>query len=755
METIYSGEFVSRDDVRWTVEIEKETGTSGSVSSVGELSFAGEGALTIEWTETSKRDVLCGSVATVTLISPGDRTYADLYTIEPGKIRLRVKRDGELWWMGCLDPEFYEEPYTDNSDYEVELTFSDFGILERLKYDMSGLQSMRAVIEEAMERAKIEETIDESYISTKLSATEAMPLSAIGVESENWTDEDGEVSTLKDVLEGLLTPLGVRMMQKCGRIWLYDLNGALTMVTKKMEWMSDDQVMGTDEVANAVKITFSPYAKGEQSEEVSYTGDTDTDYEFQGAGDVLKICYFQTTSVTNVKPHGAWMCVSFKLYASGAGKGLGWLNGKCRYFKMLPLLGGEECEGVAYGMKYISAWMKDGKICTDATASDATPQYGVLLNDPAGARDDEDELMKTKKMWLPGAQGSNYGIRLRQEVLVDARYNPTVENDDNSKTDYDEMKSTMTIMALKALVRILDKDGKMIAAYDNRSVKWPTLTDTSSLERWSVSGQGQGWKTGADATGAVCYLQYYDKTDMTEGCAIGGWKTNRHYIGMPTESGLAIEKINENSELALMGDGQYIPYPPVSGMLEVTIMCGVEFRNYTHHGDNRYVKVTDDSDWNRLKWLLYKAPVVEIVKNEPQMSSVESDDVEYSGELNKAAKDDISIDTVCGTMRVQCPTSKGVLRKTSDGSQVMTLCRAGRTEKAEKLLIGTLCSQYAERKTKLTGTIKTDDGGMKLWTDGCQGDKKFICVSEVENVDEGTSEVVMIEVTGDEYESEN
>jgi hypothetical protein len=83
METIYSGEFVSRDDVRWTVEIEKETGTSGSVSSVGELSFAGEGALTIEWTETSKRDVLCGSVATVTLISPGDRTYADLYTIEP------------------------------------------------------------------------------------------------------------------------------------------------------------------------------------------------------------------------------------------------------------------------------------------------------------------------------------------------------------------------------------------------------------------------------------------------------------------------------------------------------------------------------------------------------------------------------------------------------------------------------------------------------------------------------------------------
>jgi hypothetical protein len=46
-------------------------------ASVGQLEFPADAPLVIEWQREEKEKVICGSNATLKIISPGDRTYED------------------------------------------------------------------------------------------------------------------------------------------------------------------------------------------------------------------------------------------------------------------------------------------------------------------------------------------------------------------------------------------------------------------------------------------------------------------------------------------------------------------------------------------------------------------------------------------------------------------------------------------------------------------------------------------------------
>ena len=143
----YRGEFLSRAGIVWRVEILQEN--ANAFPSIGALTFEATEPLVLEWKRTDKEETICGSTATIRLESPGDRTYEDLYSIEVGQIRLDVYRAGYLYWSGALDPEFYEEPYEKARNYPVSLTFSDFGILGRLKYNLAGMQTLQAIVTDA------------------------------------------------------------------------------------------------------------------------------------------------------------------------------------------------------------------------------------------------------------------------------------------------------------------------------------------------------------------------------------------------------------------------------------------------------------------------------------------------------------------------------------------------------------------------------------------------------------------------------
>lgn len=262
----------------WRVEIHEDSETA--FSTVGELSFPYDEPLLIEWEKRAKEDVIQGSSATLKLISPGDRTYVDLYSVKPCAVRLDVYRAGALYWRGTLDTELYEEPYESASGYTVSLTFSDFGVLARKKLYGHAVQSVRSILERALEAAGLAGMeIYDGYISSRVvpaarlvpetngptgasSQAEAGLLDELYVSGDNFYDEDGEAITAEEVVEGVLQPLALRMIQCGGLVYVYDLNGLHAGAEKVMlEWAGATQTLGTDRVYNNVRVKWSPYVR--------------------------------------------------------------------------------------------------------------------------------------------------------------------------------------------------------------------------------------------------------------------------------------------------------------------------------------------------------------------------------------------------------------------------------------------------------------------------------------------------------------
>ena len=741
----YTGEFLSRAGVTWRVEILQEA--SAAFSSVGQLTFEAEEALVIDWKHTDKEAVICGSEATLKLESPGDRTYEDLYTIEVGRIRMDVYRENALYWSGALDPEFYEEPYEAYNHYVVTLTFSDFGILDRLKYNLSGMQTLQAILLDALTRS----TINYGGLDANTYCTTYFPdggkanPAALAVRSENFYDEDAEPSTLKEVVEGILQPLALKMIQRNGQVYVFDLNGLHTAARRAITWDGDSQTMGVDKVANNVKVNFSPYSSAELlNGELEYGGEYSVEM-VNLVADPGKSYYSYYPDYSEEHRQGSnwdYNLINFTIFISSQGKGLAYLNPSARYCHILPLVGGpSETTGIAWAFHsgghggLDTGWPK--RILNTVTMERSTV------------------VMKTHRVFLPALSSEgqkSYYVRLSLEMLLDARYNPFTEgNDGNEGGNYDGVKGQTGYAFVPIAVNIYDSAGNAVCHYDNSSIaKGGTKGHLAYCKGSWVSGEG-GFGS--------AYLEYYDPNDLWESAGICGWKKNRQCIGRPGRGNVSVVLYDSFKQMA---DGQYMPYPTQGGYLEVTVFAGVQCFDMDEYiwpitqtaWESPYYWGPNKNNWyNKVRWLLYKAPKVELVKNNLIFDAAELDDVEYSGYINKFAKEEISIDTVCGTANTTCPTAKGIYCRATDSLQIQTLKRAGVTDHPEKLLIGTLYSQFAARKTTLSGEAKIDTGGLCIYTERNQAGKVFMMSGETQDVITDTTDAQYTEFNADEYEA--
>ena len=748
----YMGEFLSRNSVVWRVEILQD-GYSGNV---GQLTFEADEALVINWKRTDKENVICGSEATIKIESPGDRTYEDLYTIKVGRIRMDVYRNNALYWSGTLDPEFYEEPYEKARYYVVELTFSDFGILDRLKYNLLGMQTLQAIITDALTRSNINyDSLDaETYCTTYFAGTDTKAtLSALSMRSENFYDEDSKPSTLKEVLEGVLQPLALRMIQRNGKIFVYDMNGLYNLApSRAIIWDGDSQTMGVDKVANNVTINFSPYSSAEVlSGELEFGGE----YSVEMVNLVADPGASYYSYYPDYNPdwvNGTWGndAVNFTIFISSQGSGLAYLNPLARYCHILPLVGGpSECDGIAW------SFYSGGHGSIDEYHH--WPKQ--ILN--GVTQESRTVIMKSNKVFLPALSEEGkklYYIRLSLEMLLDARYNPFTDgsNEYNEGDHYDRMKTRTGFAFVPVAVNMYDNEGNAICHYVNSHI-------AKSAKKGRLVYCTGKWEPGAAVFGDA-YLEYYDPSDLWESAGILGWKKNRQCFGRPGKGSAQSEVIIYDT-FKQMADGEYIPYPTQGGYLEVTVYAGVQCFDMDEYRLNGFIPQqtawndpkywVDDNRYNQVRWLLYKAPKVELVKNNLIFDAAELDDVEYSGYINKHAKEEISIDTICGTANKICPTAKGIYCRASDSLQIQQLKRAGVTDHPEKLLIGTLYSQFAERKTTLSGEAVIDAGDICKYAEQNQPGKVFIMSGELQNVIMDTSEVEITEFNGDEYEAQD
>lgn len=738
---IHKGQLVSTEGVLWEVRILQDL--EKKPASVGELEFPASEPLTIEWGETEKEDVVIGSIATLKLISPGDRTYEGLYSIKPGAIRMDVYREGALYWSGTLDPEFYEEPYTTMDGYEVELTFSDFGILDRLKYDQTGRQNCRTLLEYALSRSEIKYNgVDESGMTTTMPTQQpntaaGSGLGMLDVRSDNFYDEEGEASTLREVVEGMLRPLALRMEQRNGKVWIYDLNGAYMLWPKsKVEWMSDDQMLGVDKVVNNAKITLSTYSSSElMNDELTYPGKYSVEETNITSNPLGLYSYYVDYDPDNrIGSNWDYSYLSFTIFLSYSNDQteLAYRNPSVPYFHIQPLLGANEATGLAYMFMtgghgaLTTGWPK--RVGSNPTAKSETL------------------LLKTRRVYLPqlpAGEEKKYYIRLVEEILIDSRYNPyTTPNDYNEKGNQNRMTVWFGYVMIPAAVTLYDESGKAIMHYSNETV----AKSTDCIGHLYYKTQGE-WKPGAAKWGEM-WLEWYDPEDRAEKSGVGGWKGNRHCIGLSTKG--IFKSFGE------MDDGEYIPYPEQGGYLEVSLYIGIwpyDYNNDKTFGSTN--KANKEGLYDKLRWMLYKTPKIDIVRKNITKSAEEMEDIEYSSYINVEAKEDLELDAVCGTAANPSPTSKAIFLKHQNGEQVRELRRAGRQTQAEELLLGTLYSQYGERKTKLTGTAKINDGAPRLYEDAMQVGKRMIVLGDVQDIQADTSELTMVELRPDEYKEQN
>ncbi len=742
----YMGEFLSRAGIVWRVEILQDA--DAPFDKIGSLTFEADSPLVMEW-NCAKEETVCGSTATLRVESPGDRTYEDLYTIAPGRIRMDVYRSGALYWSGALDPEFYEEPYERLDKYPVTLTFSDFGILDRQRYDLSGMRRVGEIIRYALEKSGIRHSgLDHSLTSTYFSDGKTKAgIDGISVRSDNFYDEDGEALSLKDVVEGVLCPLGLHMVQRAGHIYIYDFNALyLDAPMKSVEWDGDSQILSTDKVYNNVKVTWSAYAQGTSiGSGDCWNEDIDTslsalnnEYGLPTDSGTL----FSYHSSNGFDEMADTDDIGFNLWVSDNGDNSKIIDKDAEYFKIVPKYSGNEAEGVALRWPGI-------RIAPDKSVvwKEHGLQFGVLAGTTSKVGG---VIFKSHPVQIPHIDNpDSIQVRLTLEMLMDYRINPFEEAEnmgDIKQKDWEENWNRRgNFLYVPVTVKFRPEGSSDIYCWDNRSVVTHDM-DTMKIAHLGWS-RGQWVKEASAGIPSVWgYLCYYDTEDRAEKSAVGGWKRNRTAINPHSgKLSVAMQKAD---------DGQYLPYPNAGkfgGELWVEVR---ESGWMISDGDTALSStsiINTRSLWQKFCWLLCKLPEVEMVNNNLYDRTISTDDVEYNGVINPDAKEDLEIDTICGSCAGGIPTARGAYYSADTGEQITSLTRAGHTTQIENLLIGTMFSQFADRRTTLSGEMRIVYGGAVTCSERNQGDKKFIITSDVQDVIADTSDATITELRPDEY----
>ena len=750
----YEGSFLTRKNETIRCEIWQEA--NSAFAQVGDLDFAGDNPVVIEWHEHAKHEPICGSTATIILESPGDRTYNDLFTVRPGTIRLDVYRAGSLYWSGLLDPETAEEPYTAGKNYYVNLTFSDLGILKRLKYNMTGMQTFSDILSDALLRSGINYgSLDTGFISSTLGHDiRALPAN-IKVLSDNFYDEEGAPMSLYDALEGIMQPLAQRMIQRGGRIVLYDLNGLYAGATpQQIAWASNGQVLSVDRVYNEAKVTFSPYAKDNLFPEFEYTGSkslTDVQNDAGGSAEDSAVIYPDYNTGGDATDRSFAM-----VWSDESAKGLAAKLSSAKYFRMIPILGGKDLSGVAL---WFYTQRQQRSTISPLTREGALPCPGASA-----------EILRTEATFLPKlsqADASNCLIRICQGILFDTRYNPFTEATRyNEKWAYNEIQDKKEINARVRLicvpVKIELKDapnGNVLYYYSNETYRYDIDAGYATPGSGVWVRRSQGTSTPDNA----CEL-FYEYPYKEDSNGFLGNRQARNLLRKPL-----------SAALEAADPGEYIPYPPAAGYLVVTVLAGVKFYSFSGIHDYWYIvrsgggdnycnpsyytslAVMDDSEHRYFRWILFEAPELEVVKSD-LTGTIDNEDVEYSGTINPDAEESLEISEICGSMSPVSPAARGLLYK-GDGEVLSEMTRADRTNSPEQLLIGTMLSHHADRMDVLSGTAELWSGftlltDAALPADTTQPRKKLLPVSIVERLREEEMEIRAVETVADDYITE-
>lgn len=483
----YYHDFYGADDVLNRFEIL----TNGTVPSMS-IEASSEPFM-IDYAEVKKLEPIRGAQATLNLICNQIFQFRDLHTDDMQKYQVRFYRDDALYWIGWLDSETYGEALADTPPYGVTFKASDFNITERLKYFDESDKRYRDIAPfiTHLKRCfnKLDLPFQKLYIGCTTTANDISisdaetTLHVLYMMSDNFYDEDNEPMTCREVIESILQPFGLSMVQKDANVYIYDLNTVKQGSKMKrydfaslnyegeeainfnlgnlheIGFMSTDSTYEFEEMINNVTITSSLYAKNKM-QDVSISENTVSEkLETPPSRDYWKYFYNKAENIENI-----------------AGK-----------YAIFQHRNGNDIQGCY--MSYI------------AYPDNITPLFRIRCPE-----------------YLIGTDVINY-VNLKLQAYVNTRDNPFydtegVKNDKHSG-----------VIKLYCNLYLTDEFGKAIRYYD------------------LINGNGPQW---VDAPSGIidpgCFLLWFSGEEVVNNSVLDAWTSNSNVN--PTQDRFEITKIS-------------------------------------------------------------------------------------------------------------------------------------------------------------------------------------------------------------------
>ena len=785
----YYGSFVNQKGETWRVEM-LPGGTELDTDTATEIKFDADAPLDIEWEEHDKHEPIQGATLTIKAERPQD--YAFAYNAMQPDTYVKVYRNGALFWTGIADGESYEEPYQRNDEAIVTLTFTDFGQWKRIKQAVPRqVMSVRELITIALNEIGIEPNalkVVASYYSCQYTAqwgdgtwVQGNELQDVCIDSSNLYNSDGEAVSLYDAIDKVLTPLGIRIVQRAGVVVVYDLNALYnhlnyTTADEQITWDSDEQTLLLDKVVDTYSVKFSPNGKSELlkaelDEEIKKAEKNPTTYTIQSLNSLGRKNdspdYYQSFKFVHLNQG----CTQHTLAA---------IHPKACIFTTIPLAGNaEEHTGIAWNA--IVNQCENTNFATSSSSSDKETPQGIDNRNGGGYADTANPLLfRMPDVWCPANSQYVSGedrysqryLQLKMDLLIDPRYNPMEEASNyNEKEQYEKLKAHIKLAYIPYSLTLLDANKKPIYRYVSQLITTTTehVGGTTTQSYYKTAWEKIDNTT--TPTETKNYLAYYSHSKLkscNDGSALTGWQTNN-----PKEPFcLYAERHSEDTEYskAFPTNGELIPLPPVAGYLRLTIYNGImAFTSILDKQTSDCFHPESASELSKdfativrtenvlLRYFLYKLPELNIVKG-IKCDTTDIPDTTYEATVyaKNRGGDDISLDTDFGTDVELTSMQRGTFRTADNHRLLLRRTNTQAPWTIETDLLNMLISQYRQRCIMLKGECVTPTQPLTTFTDRAMpSSSRFIIKSEVLDAIKGTSTITFVELKEETFNPQN
>ena len=692
--TAYTSEFRSLEGVCWTVEIDLPDYQGEPI----EIGFDADNPVTIEWQETKVTDALQPSTCTLKVINESDRQMVRLMTDRMALCRIMC--NGKPYWTGLLDDAVYEEPYSYLDSYVTELTFSDFGILNRINYRPSGVVSLLDIIGECLSAACIDGMYLTQTISLKLTPSTPVGLGEIYVNSSRF-----EGMTMRETLEGIMQALGMRIIQLGGMILVYDIDRLVDdcladdNFIQPVFWKGIDARLKGSDTYGTIEIDFD-----RKSEPVVADGSMDPDKSGWGTFERFYALHFETESIYTSK--GFYVGMD-RYYSDMQLPTL--LHSAAKYFVTRPVMTDSHEAGIAY------------RVCCYDSAQDA--MRNLLSTSTEFYHHRMTALFTVESRPLPiVSRKSDYQIRINLGLLFTIKYNPFEEASEQGvevRELWERWQESFQRIYVPVKLELVDDSDNVVAHYRNAK-------PGGHLNGYLIPlGIDKGeWMTG-EAQWSEMLLAYYN--DDLETNPLDGWTSNRTAIEQ--------DRTQVPDIVKKRADGEYVPLPDMAGRLRLTVANGISADEQSDHGFQSF--------YPKIQWQLYRDPMMTVVSVGVVDDEVDKDDIVEKDVFN-ILDDNYRESAIIGTEeKGVSPASLGILFNNA-GNAFTQFTKHNTSQSLIKHRLNTLIDQLGTTRPVLSGTARLVMGFSLLSDASTAG--LFLPVAKYQNLIEDSEEIVMVKV---------